>query len=128
VLLLLLLGADAARLPLFDVLLRVRRITCTRPHTRPQLDEHHDDFVAARRFSSGNGQCSIRSHGLEKVLHGWDFPSRVTDLDVDVVQWLEDMVFDPPMWQDGECLRGAGGGEGCGRLRQLRAAAACACA
>ena len=80
--------------------------------------------MAARRFSSGDGQCSIRSQGLETVLHGWDFPSRVTDLDVDVVQWLGDMVFDPPMWQDGECLRGAGGGDG---VWEAEAAAGCRC-
>jgi hypothetical protein len=61
-------GAAAARPPLFDVLLRVCRITCTRPHTSPQLDERHDAFVAVERSSGGNGWCRIRRHGLEKVL------------------------------------------------------------
>jgi hypothetical protein len=120
-LLLLLLGVAAARPPLFDVLLRVCRITCTRPHTRPQLDEGHDDFVAVMRYNSGDGQCEIRSHGLEKALYCRDFHSHVVVLGLNVVQWLEDNIFHCPVWQDGDCLRDAGGitvgDKGWGRLR-----------
>ena len=99
------------------MLLRVCRITCTRPHTRPQLDERHDAFVAVERPSTGNGWCRICRHGLEKVLYS--FPSRVADVDV---KGLSNQDFNCPVWRDGECLRGAGGGEGMG---EAEAAAGC---
>ena len=60
------------------MLLRVCCITCTRPHTRPQVNERDDAFVAVERYSEGNHYCRIRRHGLEKWLY--DFPSRVADV------------------------------------------------
>ncbi len=109
------------------MLLRVAvcRITCTRPQTRPQVNERDDDFVAVERWSEGNSWCGICRHGLEKFMLSSDFPSLVADVDV---KEFGDETFYCPVWRDGECLRGAGGGKGWGRLRQLRAAAACACA
>ena len=101
------------------MLLRVCCITCTRPHTRPQLDERHDAFVAVERYSGGNGWCRICRHGLEKVLYSFTF--RISDVDVKV---LGDATFHCPVWRDGECLRGAGGGEGMG---EADAAAGCRC-
>ena len=89
----------------FDVVLRVCCFTCTRPHTRPQVNERDDAFVAVERWSGGNGYCRIRRHGLVKILNS--FPSRVADVDV---KGLPDRTFDCPVWRDGECLRGAGGG------------------
>ena len=89
----------------FDVLLRVCRITCTRPHTRPQVNERDDAFVAVERACGGNGWCDMCRHGLEKSLY--DFPSRVADVDV---KGLGNTTFWCPVWRDGECLRGAGGG------------------
>ena len=104
----------------FDVLLRVCRITCTRPHTRPQVNERDDVFVAVERLDTGNGWCRICRHGLEKVLYS--FPSRVAD--VDVKRSGYDQTFNCPVWRDGECLRGAGVGEGMGKAE---AAAGCRC-
>ncbi len=80
--------------------------------------------MAVRRYNSGDGQCEIRSHGLEKALYCRDFPSHVVVLGLNVVQWLEDNVFSFfHVWQDGDCLRDAGGitvgDKGWGRLRQL---------
>jgi hypothetical protein len=95
---------------LFAVLLRVCRITCTRPHTRPQLDERHDAFVAVERGSGGNGFCRIRRHGLEKILYSSNFPSESRVADVDV-KGLRDWKFECPVWREGECLKGAGMGE-----------------
>ena len=112
-------GAAAARPPLFDVLLRVCCITCTRPHTRPQVNERDDAFVAVERACGGNGWCDMCRHGLEKLL--MSFPSRVADVDV---KGLGDGTFSCPLWRDGECLRGAGGGEGMG---EAEAAAGCRC-
>ena len=89
------------------MLLCVCRITCTRPHTRPQVNERDDAFVAVERYSGGNGYCGICRHGLEKIMYV--FPSRVADVDV---KRLGDARFECPVWRDGECLRGAGGGEG----------------
>ena len=89
------------------MLLRVCRITCTRPHTRPQVNERDDAFVAVERRDTGNGWCRICRHGLEKVMYSISFPSRVADVDV---KGLSDGTFDCPVWRDGECLRGAGGG------------------
>ena len=103
-------GQLLARPPLFDVLLRVRRVTCTRPHTRPQVNERDDAFVAVERYSGGDGVCRIRRHGLEKIL--MSFPSSVGDVDV---MWLSDDKFSCPVWREGECLRGAGEWEGRGR-------------
>ena len=100
-------GQLLARPPLFDVLLRVRRVTCTRPHTRPQVDERHDAFMALERAETGNGYCHIRRHGLSKSLSNSNFPSRVADVDV---KCLRDQTFLCPVWRDGECLKGAGGG------------------
>ena len=100
------------------MLLRVCCITCTRPHTRPQVNERDDAFVAVERANS-NGWCNICRHGLEKSL--LDFTSRVADVDV---KGLPDRTFDCPVWRDGECLRGAGGGEGMG---EAEAAAGCRC-
>ena len=93
------------------MLLRVCCIRCTRPHTRPQVNERDDAFVAVARRDTGNGWCCICRHGLKKVMYTSDFPSRVADVDV---KGLEDRTFECPVWRDGECLRGAGGGEGMG--------------
>ena len=101
------------------MLLRVCCITCTRPHTRPQVNERDDAFVAVERRSEGSGYCRICRHGLEKVM--LDFPSRVADVDV---KRLSNSGFDCPVWRDGECLWGAGGGEGMGKAE---AAAGCRC-
>ena len=102
-------------------------ITCTRPHTRPQVNERDDAFVAVERWSTSYGWCRILRHGLEKSLWNSDFSSRVADVDV---KGLDDDTFLCPVWRDGECLRGAGGGEGMGEAdaAAARAAAACACA
>ena len=104
------------------MLLRVYRIACTRPHTRPQVNERDDAFVAVEWYSRGNGWCRICRHGLEKVMYSSDFPSRVAD--VDVKRLRDDMRLFCPVWRDGECLRGAGGGEGMG---EAEAAAGCRC-
>jgi hypothetical protein len=108
------------------VLSRVCRITCTRPHTCPQLDEGHDAFVAVER-ADANCWCHICRHGLEKALYSYpsgysDFPSSVADVDVKGLH--DDDTFNCPVWRDGECLRGAGGGEGMG---EAEAAAGCRC-
>ena len=79
-------------------------ITCTRPHTRPQVNERDDAFVAVERADS-NGWCRICRHGLEKIM--FDFPCRVADVDV---KGLGNHTFQCPVWRDGECLRGAGAG------------------
>ena len=114
-------GQLLARPPLFDVVLRMCRITCTRPHTRPQVNERDDAFVAVERWGGGSGWCRTCRHGLKKVMHTRNFPSRVADVDV---KGLVDETFDCPVWRDGECLRGAGGGEGMG---EAEAAAGCRC-
>ena len=103
------------------MLLRVCCIMCTRPHTRPQVNERDDAFVAVERPSGGNGWCDICRHGLEKLMWSGDFPYCVADVDV---KWLRDTTFSCPVWRDGECLRGAGGGVGIG---QAEAAAGCRC-
>ncbi len=79
------------------MLLRVCRITCTRPHTRPQVNERDDAFVAVERSSGGNGWCHIRRHGLVKFLPY--FPSRVADVDV---KGLEDQTFRCPVWRESQ--------------------------
>jgi hypothetical protein len=81
-------------------------------HTRPQVDERHDAFMALERADTGNGYCHIRRHGLEKILRTSDFASRVADVDV---KWLDNRNFSCPVWREGECLRGAGEWEGRGR-------------
>jgi hypothetical protein len=101
------------------VLLRVCRITSTRPHTSPQLDQRHDAFVAVERYSGGNGWFRICRHGLEKV--SYSFTSSLADVDV---KGLSDQEFEAPVWREGQCLRGAGGGEGMG---EAEAAAGCRC-
>ncbi len=63
------------------MLLRVCCITCTRPHTRPQVDERDDAFVAAELWNTGNGWCRILRHGLEKFMYSSNFPSRVADVE-----------------------------------------------
>jgi hypothetical protein len=95
-----------ASLRLFDVLLRVCSITSIRAHSRPQLDECHDAFVAVERWIQGSGWCRIRRHGMERILHGSKFPSRATDVDV---KGLKYEGFSCPVYRDGDCATGAGG-------------------
>ena len=80
------------------MLLRVCRITCTRPHTRPQVNERDDAFVAVERRGISNGWCNICRHGLEKILYSINFPSRVADVDV---KGLNDRTFESRVWRDG---------------------------
>ncbi len=76
--------------PLFDVLLRA--CPSTSSHTRPQLREHDDAFVAVARSENGNGYCHIHRGGLEKGMYM--FPHTVGDVDV---KGLGDQKFRCPV-------------------------------
>ena len=99
--------AAMMRAPLFHVLLRA--CPSTSSHTRPQLREHDDAFVAVERARTGNGWCQICRGGQEKVMYS--FPSTVGDVDV---KGLSDRKFFCPVWREGDCGAGAGEGEGGG--------------
>ena len=98
--------AAMMRAQLFDVLLRA--CPSTSSHTRPQLREHDDAFVAVERYDGGNGWCRIRRGGLEKVMWSRNFPPTVGDVDV---KGLDDREFTCPLWREGDCGAGAGDGE-----------------
>ena len=91
----------------------LRACPSTSSHTRPQLREHDDAFVAVERADS-NGWCRIRRGGLEKTVYS--FPSTVGDVDV---KRLNDQKFACPVWREGDC--GAGAGEGGGEEVAARA-------
>ena len=107
---------------MFDLLLRA--CPSTSSHTRPQLREDDDAFVAVERSPGGNGWCHICRGGQEKCTFGY-FPPTVGDVDV---KGLEDWKFVCPVWRDGDCGAGAGegdvGGGGSFRARVCNAAAA----
>ncbi len=87
----------------------LRACSSTSSHTRPQLREHDDAFVAVERSETGNGWCGIRRGGQEKVMYGSCFPSTVGDVDV---KGLGNRKFMCPVWREGDCGAGAGEGEG----------------
>jgi len=84
----------------------LRACPSTSSHTRPQLREHDDAFVAVAR-SDSNGWCIICRGGQEKEVYV--FPPTVGDVDVKA---LEDTKFSCPVWREGDCGAGAGEGEG----------------
>ena len=86
----------------------LRACPSTSSHTRPQLREHDDAFVAVER-SNSNGWCHICRGGQEKVMYS--FPSTVGDVDV---TGLNNRKFKCPVWREGDCGAGAGEGEGRG--------------
>ncbi len=94
--------------------------TCpsTSSHTRSQLREHDDAFVAVER-SDSNGWCQIRRGSQEKIMYS--FPSTVGDMDVKGLRdspW--DFKFNCPVWREGDCGAGAGEGEGGGAAVRAR--------
>ena len=86
----------------------LRACPSTSSHTRPQLREHDDAFVAVER-SNSNGWCHICRGGQEKGMYR--FPSTVGDVDV---KGLSNQKFFSPVWREGDCGAGAGEGEGGG--------------
>ncbi len=96
----------------------LRACPSTRSHTRPQLREHDDAFVAVER-SNSNGWCFICRGGQEKLMTV--FPDSPTVGDVDVKGYgIYDQKCPCLVWREGDCGAGAGEGEGGG-------AAACVC-
>ena len=96
--------AAMMRAQLFDVLLRA--CPSTSSHTRPQLREHDDAFVAVERSETGAGWCGIRRGGQEKGMY--NCPPTVRDVDV---KGLQDREIMCPGWREGDCGAGAGEGE-----------------
>ncbi len=96
------------------MLLRARPSTSS--HTRPQLREDDDAFVAVERGSGGNGWCRIRRDGQEKCTFG-NFPPTVGDVDV---KGLSDQNFQCPVWREEGCGTGAGGGSWRGAAARAR--------
>ena len=86
----------------------LRACPSTGSHTRPQLREHDDAFVAVAR-SDSNGWCRICIGGQEKGAFGNSFHSTVGDVDV---KGLGNRKFNGPVWREGDCGAGAGEGEG----------------
>ena len=84
-------------------------------HTRLQLREHDDAFVAMTRSETGNGWCHICRGGQEKGMYS--FPSSVGDVDV---KELGHQKFRCPVWREGDCGAGAGEGEGGGAAARAR--------
>jgi hypothetical protein len=95
----------------------LRACPSTSSHTRPQLREHDDAFVAVERWNEGNGWCRIRRGGQEKVIQSNRFPPTVGDVDV---KGSEDQKFDSLVWREGDCGAGAGEGEGGGAAARAR--------
>jgi hypothetical protein len=95
-------------------MLRACPPTGTSSHTRPQLREHDDAFVAVERVDS-NGWCRICRGGQEKYMssfsRAFQFSPPLTVRDVDV-KGLMDQKFACPVWREGDCGAGAGEGEG----------------
>ena len=92
----------------------LRACPSTSSHTRPQLREHDDAFVAVER-SDGSGWCHICRGGQEKVMYV--FPSTVGDVDM---KGLDNRKFKCPVWREGDCGAGAGEGEGGGAAARAR--------
>ena len=88
-------------------------------HTRPQLREHDDAFVAVERAEIGTGWCGICRGGQEKEVYCNRSPLTVEDVDV---KGLEDAKFLCPVWPEGvrDCGEGAGEGEGGGAAARAR--------
>ncbi len=88
----------------------LRACPSTSSHTRPQLREHDDAFVAVERAETGGeifaGWCGIRRGGQEKSMYS--FPPTVRDVDV---KGLQDREITCPVWREGDCGAGAGEGE-----------------
>ena len=88
-------------------------------HTRAQLDERDDAFVAVELESADvhahnpNGTIRICRQGMEKRVEASRCPSRVGDLDL---HSLKNQEFQCPVWRGGESTMGAGEweeGRGC---------------
>jgi hypothetical protein len=77
-------------------------------HTRPQLPENDDAFVAVERYSAGLGWCHIRRGGQDKYVP--IFPPTVGDVDLKKFAGGEMC----PVWREGDCGAGAGGGSSAG--------------
>ena len=90
----------------------LRACPSTSSHTRLQLREHDDAFVAVERAEAGNGWCRICRGGQEKVM--FSFPSTVREMDV---KYLGNQKFACPVWREGDCGAGAGGGGAAARAR-----------
>ena len=84
----------------------LRACPSTSSHTRPQLREHADAFVAVERSETGAGWCGIRRGGQEKGMY--NCPPTVRDVDV---KGLQDREIMCPVWREGDCGAGAGEGE-----------------
>ena len=82
----------------------LRACPSTSSHTRPQLLEHDDAFLAVERSETGTGWCGIRCGSQEKEVGR--VPSTVGDVDV---QGLDNRKFMCPVWREGDCGAGAGG-------------------
>ena len=98
----------------------LRACPSTSSHTRPQLREHDDAFVAVERADS-NGWCRIRRRGQEKCTYGV-VPPTVADVDV-ILKGLGAGIITCPVWREGDCGAGAGtvGGAGGGGGAAARA-------
>ena len=89
----------------------LRACPSTSSHTRPQLREHDDAFVAVARSINGNGWCHIHRGGQEMGMYS--FPPTVGDVDVNTQSnGCHDSKFRCPVWREGDCGAGAGEGEG----------------
>ncbi len=85
----------------------LRACSSTSSHTRPQLREDDDAFVAAERSETGNGWCQIRRGGQEKIAYDIDFPLTVGDMNVKGLVNLK-FIFPVTVWREGDCGAGAG--------------------
>ena len=88
----------------------LRACPSTSSHTRPQLREHDDAFVAVERSETGIGWCRICRGGQEKSVYV--FPPTVREVDVKGLRGNQ--KFFCPVWREGDCGAGAGEGEGGG--------------
>ena len=84
----------------------LRACPSTSSHTRPQLREDDGAFVAVERADS-NGWFRIRRGGQEKCIYSSGFPPTVGDVDV---KGSGNTAFMCPVWREGGCGAGAGGG------------------
>ena len=85
----------------------LRACPSTSSHTRPQLREHDDAFVAVERAENGSGWSGICRGGQEKIIS--ESPYTVGEVDV---KRLTNRKFFCPVWREGDCSAGAGEGEG----------------
>ncbi len=88
----------------------LRAYPSTSSHTRPQLREHDDAFVAVERPSTHNILCRICRGGEEKFVYSQNFPPTVGDVDVERLESWMGQQFYCPLWREGDCGAGAGGG------------------